>query len=186
MKSKSGAIELSMTTIIVVVLGITLLILGLAFIRGIFGNLGDISDETFDNAQDLLVGLESFDDFLTLRPERIELKQGEDKPVKLTILNQGREEITISVLANSRDENLECLIFDAGNTEEIKKEERKSQSSSYTLTSGEHKSMFMVIKDKNGDLRTTGCNVAVQGAPAGISDTSKVVIVKVIKSESLF
>src|SRR3989344_2269144 len=57
--TKKGAIELSMTTIIVIVLGVTLLILGFAFIKGIFGKLEGISSTTFDKANipELLVSL---------------------------------------------------------------------------------------------------------------------------------
>ena len=69
--TKKGAIELSMTTIIVIVLGVTLLILGFVFIKGIFGSLGGISDTTFDKAQTLLTGLESVDSFLTVSPSMI-------------------------------------------------------------------------------------------------------------------
>src|SRR3989338_5422064 len=47
MKSKKGAIELSMTTIIVIVLGVTLLILGLVFVRGIFDKLGGLTEKSF-------------------------------------------------------------------------------------------------------------------------------------------
>ncbi len=51
MQSKKGAIELSMTTIIVIVLGVTLLILGLAFVRGIFGKTEQLGLQAFDQAQ---------------------------------------------------------------------------------------------------------------------------------------
>ena len=47
MKSKRGAIELSMTTIIVIVLGVVLLSLGLMFVRGIFKQITDESDQIF-------------------------------------------------------------------------------------------------------------------------------------------
>jgi hypothetical protein len=47
MKSKKGAIELSMTTIIVVVIGITLLTLGLTWVKGTLGSVTDLTDEAF-------------------------------------------------------------------------------------------------------------------------------------------
>lgn len=50
MKPKKGAIELSMTTIIVIVLGITLLTLGLMFVRGIFSKINVITKTTFEDA----------------------------------------------------------------------------------------------------------------------------------------
>lgn len=51
MQSKKGAIELSMTTIIVIVLGVTLLILGLVFVRDIFGKTTQLGTQAFDQAQ---------------------------------------------------------------------------------------------------------------------------------------
>ncbi len=50
MKSKKGAIEMSMTTIIVIVLGVTLLILGLAFVRNIFGKTEQLGLQAFEQA----------------------------------------------------------------------------------------------------------------------------------------
>jgi uncharacterized membrane protein len=47
MQSKKGAIEMSMTTIIVIVLGVTLLILGLVFVRGLFEKTNIMSENVF-------------------------------------------------------------------------------------------------------------------------------------------
>ena len=54
MKQKKGAIELSMTTIIVIVLGVTLLILGLAFIQGLFAKVTSLSEQSFATADKLI------------------------------------------------------------------------------------------------------------------------------------
>jgi len=51
MQSKKGAIELSMTTIIVIVLGVTMLILGLVFVRNIFQRTATLTEEAFENAE---------------------------------------------------------------------------------------------------------------------------------------
>ncbi len=48
---KKGAVELSMTTIIVIVIGVTLLILGLVFVRNIFGKATSLSEEAFASAE---------------------------------------------------------------------------------------------------------------------------------------
>ncbi len=41
MEGKRGAVELSITTIVVVVIGVTLLVLGLTFVYNIFGDIGE-------------------------------------------------------------------------------------------------------------------------------------------------
>ena len=51
---KKGAIELSMTTIIVVVIGITMLTLGLAWIKDTFSNIDELGQGAFDAADALL------------------------------------------------------------------------------------------------------------------------------------
>ncbi|MBT4630627.1 hypothetical protein HOC06_00165, partial [Candidatus Woesearchaeota archaeon] len=48
MNNKKGAIEMSMTTIIVVVIGITLLSLGLVWVKTIFDNLQGTTVDAFD------------------------------------------------------------------------------------------------------------------------------------------
>ncbi|MBT3394942.1 hypothetical protein HOA59_01950 [archaeon] len=52
--NKRGAIELSMTTIIVVVIGVTLLTLGLTFVKNIMGGAEGISDEAFTEADRMI------------------------------------------------------------------------------------------------------------------------------------
>ena len=52
--NKKGAIEMSMTTIIVIVIGVTLLILGLIFVRGIFERIGGLSDQLFAQADNII------------------------------------------------------------------------------------------------------------------------------------
>jgi hypothetical protein len=51
MKSKRGAIELSMTTIIVIVLGVMLLGLGIGWITGLFSQIEDLTQQSFAKAQ---------------------------------------------------------------------------------------------------------------------------------------
>ncbi|MDD5649946.1 MAG: hypothetical protein PHF86_05920 [Candidatus Nanoarchaeia archaeon] len=52
---KKGAIELSMTTIIVIVLGVTLLTLGLTWVSSIFGSLDQLTSSQFASAQKLIL-----------------------------------------------------------------------------------------------------------------------------------
>jgi hypothetical protein len=62
--NKKGAVELSMSTIVVVVMAIVLLSLGIVFIQGIIGKTTKLSDQAFLNAdksiQDLMGGDQAF------------------------------------------------------------------------------------------------------------------------------
>lgn len=176
MKSKKGAIELSMTTIIVIVLGVTLLILGGVFIKKIFGDTLEISDETFATAKSQLTKLENLNQFLTLNPKSIKVEQGQFKAAEVILLNQGREEISVKATIDSiNDDKLTCLFYDT----------KSKESDSYPLSSGEHATISVVVQDNNGGLRPTGCRVTVQGAPTNVQN-SGTIIVEVIKSEGFF
>ncbi len=50
-KGKKGALELSMTTIIVIVIGVVLLSLALFFVRSLFTQITDIKDDVFTRAK---------------------------------------------------------------------------------------------------------------------------------------
>lgn len=50
-KSKKGAIELSMTTIIIVVLGVMLLSLAIGWITKTMSDIGEISEQSFESAR---------------------------------------------------------------------------------------------------------------------------------------
>src|SRR3989344_7597460 len=48
---KKGAIEFSMTTIMVIIIGVAVLALGLAWIRSSFSQVGTITEEALENAE---------------------------------------------------------------------------------------------------------------------------------------
>ncbi len=176
--SKKGALELSVNTIVVIVIGVTLLTLGLVFVRGIFSQLEDISDATFNRADDLLGGIEEVNDPVTVLPSQIEIEQGKDDVVKLVLANlEDREEslsLTVKVTPASDDNKIDCYLYD---------ESGKSSKTvgPYIVSSGNQKSLAIIVKDKNGGLRTTVCKIKVDGFPN--QDGAGEVIVRVIKKD---
>ncbi len=159
LRNKKGAIEMSMTTIIVIVLGVTLLILGLAFVRNIFTKIGGISDETFNAAQEQLGGLERVDRLLTINPSRFELKQGKHMVVKVIVANMGENAMNVKGVSSvvGGDKDLECIFA----------ETKSSNSDQHSIKSGGQVQLALVVKDNEGSLRQTICKVVVEGAPAG-------------------
>ena len=88
--SKKGAIELSMTTIIIVVIGVTILTLGLRWIYSIFGGLEEQQAElerlTKDQITDILGGS---DDAINVPTSVIEgIKKGESYNLRLVVRNK--------------------------------------------------------------------------------------------------
>ena len=174
---KRGAIELSMTTIIVIVIGITLLSLGLVWIRGIFRDVTEISDDAFGRARALISGIENVDQLLTLLPGEVEVDQGKDSAVKVVILNLNEDSITITATAFTEDPKLRCGFLEGS-------DQLIEESGPYTLKSGEQVALGLIVKDLKGNLRTTSCVVEVNGADDPQNKQS--LTVRVAKKQSLF
>jgi hypothetical protein len=84
---KKGAIEFSMTTIMVVIIGVAVLALGLTWIRGTFSQVGGITDEAFESAKAELGQDLTRDDPLGVSPSTISLRPGDSTTVAVSFLN---------------------------------------------------------------------------------------------------
>lgn len=96
-KRKKGAIEMSMQTIIVVVIGITLLTLGLKFVYdtflGISANRQAVDDATAKQLRELFG---ESDDPLNFNANSIGIEQGEETSIALMIKNVGATKAAFS------------------------------------------------------------------------------------------
>src|SRR3989344_1937620 len=90
MINKRGALELSINTIVIVVIGITLLTLGLVFVRGIFGKLNDLSDKTFGTAE-AQIGRLGQGDARLVTPSVVTVKQGQTIKQNIIVGNDGAD-----------------------------------------------------------------------------------------------
>lgn len=88
LKTKRGAIELSMTTIIVIVIGITLLSLGLIWVKNTFSNIGDMTQKQFDQADQIIDATPNTDEKISV-PIQINAKSGKDTGFTFYIRNDG-------------------------------------------------------------------------------------------------
>ena len=88
--TKRGALELSINTIVIVVIGITLLTLGLVFVRGIFGKLNELSEDTFGTAQ-AQIGRLGQGEARLITPSVVTVKQGKTTKQNLVIGNDGAD-----------------------------------------------------------------------------------------------
>ena len=75
--TKKGAIELSMTTIIVVVIGITLLSLGLMWVNNLFNQLGTSTDDAFRVSSEAMSDAMSPDDKFFVAGSTLKVKSGD-------------------------------------------------------------------------------------------------------------
>jgi hypothetical protein len=86
-KKKKGAMELSINTIIIIVIGITLLTLGLVFVKGVFEKITEISDDTFGTAKTEISKMHGESRFTV--PPVIKVKQGGITTEKIYVGNDG-------------------------------------------------------------------------------------------------
>jgi hypothetical protein len=86
---KKGAVELSISTIVVVIIGVTLLVLGLTFVRGIFKKVGSLSDQSFQVGEKMIQDQMSSDQKFWISGVTFEIESGESITVHTGIQNFG-------------------------------------------------------------------------------------------------
>jgi archaellum component FlaG (FlaF/FlaG flagellin family) len=107
-KSKKGALELSVNTIVIIVIGVTLLTLGLIFVRGVFSKINSLSDNVFDNAQSSINEISHTGKFNA--PTSIGVQQGAKKTFNVYVSNDGssgtgQKSFTLSLIPNGNFES---------------------------------------------------------------------------------
>jgi hypothetical protein len=176
--SKKGAIELSMTTIIVIVIGVTLLSLGLFWIRGIFRDIDSLTSGAFDTAEGQIGALfQDIDSYLTISPDNIDVEQGKFKDVTVIIANLGMDDLSVraEIKTNTDPRGIDCGFDDT----------LKDESNLYNLASGEQVDLGLIVLAKPGvTLGIKSCLVEVPNIPSG--DRTDAVIVNVVKKKGIF
>lgn len=97
---KKGALELSMTTIIVIVIGVVLLSLALFFVRNLFGQVNDLREVVFREADIALRDIQNTGKFSV--PDIVRVKQGGRTTFQISVANDGslgpgRKEFTVQL-----------------------------------------------------------------------------------------
>jgi hypothetical protein len=162
---KKGAVELSMTTIIIIVIGITILSLGLVWIRGVFEDVGTTTSSAFDQA-DTEIG-EIFggtDQAVALSPSEIRVDQGGSGSANLAVNNLGSSSVTVTgtvdaiATGGGSADTLGCY-FSNSLTGEL---------ASSTLESGHGVNNLKVyVEDGGSNLGSYGCKVTLNGLEEG-------------------
>ena len=156
---KKGAVELSMTTIIIIVIGITILSLGLVWIRGVFSDVNTISSGAFDQANseidDLFAGT---DQAVGVSPSQLSLDPGGTDQASLAINNLESSDIQVSasvnalVMGGEPADKLVCAFS----------ETLTSELGSRTLPSGSGiGNLYLYVEDKGSALGNYACSVTI-------------------------
>ena len=174
MESKKGAVELSMTTVIVIILGVVLLTLGLAFVRNIFGKVGGLTDKSFEEAESAIGKLGNIENELTLTSKTVSLTQGDSKGIGLIIANLGEKQESFQVKTSLPPKTAATAKFtcDIAETE-------SSQSDQVTLASGEKRPLHLLIVDNGATpIGTYVCKVSLYKAGKLALDDSVIINVE--------
>tara|TARA_Y100000310_G_scaffold345776_1_gene469701 strand:+ start:5872 stop:6402 length:531 start_codon:yes stop_codon:yes gene_type:complete len=171
--NKKGAVELSMTTIIIIVIGITILSLGLVWIRAVFTDVGGLTESAFEQGQTEINEIfGGTDRAVALSPSELSMKQGETSTATLAINNLGSGSVTVSASVEaiasggSASDTFVCAFSDTFSQE----------SNSYTLGSGDGLSgLKLLVEDQGSDLGTYICSVTVSGLADGTEISSVIV-----------
>jgi uncharacterized membrane protein len=102
--SKRGAIELSMTTIIIIIIGITLLGLGLTWISGVFEKISDLSDQAFIQADKEIRDKMQADQNFYVSGQTFDLEAGESKTINVGVRNTLGTDTNIQVTMTPQGE----------------------------------------------------------------------------------
>ncbi len=107
-KDKKGALELSINTIVVIVIGVTLLTLGLIFVKNIFSKVTSLSDNVFDNAQSSIKDISHTGKFNS--PTSISIEQSKKKTFNMYVSHDGsggsgQKTFKLTLIPNGNFEN---------------------------------------------------------------------------------
>ena len=126
LKNKRGALETSVNTIIVIVIGLTLLILGLTFVRGIFGKQTDLSDKAFEEANRELDSLGGqINELLTVSPDTIRINAGDTSGFVVLVKNVEQNTYSgvtanIKTSENALANNVKCEFSDGSDSKSLR------------------------------------------------------------------
>ena len=102
MMQKKGAIEFSMTTIIVVIIGVIILAIAIPWLTGTLRQAGGLTDAAFDKALNELRGDPTPDEPIMLSQESFTLKRGEKAALIVRFLNTEDAEQELSFTNNNK------------------------------------------------------------------------------------
>ncbi len=160
-----------MTTIIVIVIGITILSLGLVWIRGLFADVGGLTKGAFEQAEGQIGEIfGQSDKALAISPASLTIEQGKTERVNILLQNFGTGTAPVSAKVENvkAREGVVCEFLDT----------LDKNSGTYSLGSGKQVTIGLGVEAKgNAVLGNYVCKVTVSGLEEGtISETVLIIV----------
>ena len=147
---KKGAIELSITTIVVIVIGVTLLALGLVWVKNVFGGINSLTQFSLDIARGE-IDKTSRTEEITVAPETFSVDKESYTSIKLYVSNLGDSPATFKAKLNP-SEGLDANFADTN----------EKESTDYKLEIGEEVGIqIYVLATSKAKLGPTGLSIEV-------------------------
>ncbi|MDP3728405.1 MAG: hypothetical protein Q8R18_03035 [bacterium] len=171
---KKAAVELSMTTIIIIVIGITILSLGLVWIRSVFSDVGELTSGAFEQGETQIAEIfGGTDQPVALSPSETKMSQGETTTATLAINNLGSiqvsgvyAEVEAKAFGGAATDTLVCAFSDT----------LSGKTNTYSLNSGKGISgLKVLVEDQGSNLGTYACVITVYNLPDGTETTSLII-----------
>lgn len=173
---KKGALELSISTIVVVVIGVTLLTLGLVFVKGIFGKLNSLSGDIFDKAGTELGSITIESKFSV--PSNVEVEQGDQSSFKVVVGHDG-------TLSGEHTFSLDIAPSGSNQLETSKVRVEIISEESVSLQEGQQ-ATFVVGVAATADAPIASGAYKVTAKADGVVYDTGAVIVSVVKGKGIF
>lgn len=98
MKSKRGTLNISIEAIVIVVIAMTILGLALGFVKGLFGDIGGLSESTFNKiSEDLNTNLATSEAPLLFSNTKLTISRGDDSLQGIGVRNDGKTPLKYGV-----------------------------------------------------------------------------------------
>jgi len=158
LRSKKGALELSINAIVVLILAITMLSLGLAFMKGLFKKTtGQLEQVGEDIKNQMIEQLRTSSAKLTLNQEDITLKKGETREIYFGIKN-------VETGGGAKSYDIEAGCEEPLSGSALPDGALNTFSKSRELGEGEIDVQKMIINIPSSAERTThSCNLKLEG-----------------------
>tara|TARA_Y100000034_G_scaffold26632_1_gene31744 strand:- start:537 stop:1058 length:522 start_codon:yes stop_codon:yes gene_type:complete len=172
LKNKKAAIELSMTTIIIIIVGVTLLSLGLMWINNIFGEVDVLTDDAFSTARKVVQQDMAPDDSFYVSGYTIEAKKGKMTTFYAGIQFSGSEDDTADFKINAK-------AFDEGGNEINNNDIKFILPPETEIKAGEVKGFPIGIKIGKNVAKGTVYSVIVKAEKDGSNYEEETLIIEV-------
>ena len=179
---KKAALELSINAIVIVILAMTLLGLGLGFVRNMFRDIGDTTSQVQDQMKEqILDDLRRGDKKLSFPSQKIELEGGEEEIIAIGVKNTQAETLDFTIdLIEISDTSETRIDSDQGLSTSSKKYAYFWDYTEQVLTPGDTNVFGITLKADRTASGTKLFKIIINDTNTSTSFASKTFFVKFI------